>query len=64
MELLSQLALLLKAYTPDHIPDPAQEALFARIAPSESLAAWLMLCRWDSQQAGQIDLLKPNTGTT
>jgi len=63
MELLQQVAILLQSYTPDRNPDPAQEALFARIAPSESLAGWLALCRQDLEQAGQIDLLKRNAET-
>jgi len=63
MELLQQVALLLQSYTPDRKPDPAQEALFARIAPSESLAAWLVLCQQDLQKAEQIDLLKKSAAT-
>lgn len=63
MELLQQVALLLQSYTPDRTPDAAQEALFARIAPSESLVDWLSLCRQDQEQGAQIALLKQNAET-
>src|SRR5258707_14513647 len=63
VELLQQVALLLQSYTLDRPPDTAQEALFAAIAPSESIDAWLLLCRQELEQTGKIDLLKRNAET-
>ena len=63
MELLQQVAHLLQSYMTDLGLDPAQEALFSRIAPAESLAGWMELCRKDLELASQITLSKQNART-
>lgn len=62
MELLQQVAHLLQSYMTELGLDPAQEALFSRIAPAESLSGWMELCRKDLDLAGRVAVARQNAG--